>query len=345
MEHLLEKGEFFVNKHIRGVPDEGETWQVCEDYEVRNTAGDVRLNYLHPRYSQYQKDKWSEYMPLQDTPDLFLRFAKLYEQEPSEQAALNWVKQYGLLGYIPDDDSLGYTPDGSRIYGRPKRETLSWEEIRPQSAYLGYGVGDEQFLGVFWEEVRRAAGILAMYEAWLSRDNARAKEVLLESSPFIGGRLWGYVDKWPDNTRVTEVEVVDGVVNNVLEGSYVRYCLPTATYIVSGTVNDFCYHRISTGSNWEDSTQVVDVWAFDNLLGAMYLQMYWLMGSAGNATRCRWCGRLVSLESPYPGAKKSPSHKRYCDAYCRQKWNYHDGTGKSSKGERKKERERLRGTS
>jgi hypothetical protein len=63
----------------------------------------------------------------------------------------------------------------------------------------------------------------------------------------------------------------------------------------------------------------VDVsWTFDNLLGAMHLQMYWLMASGGNVTRCEHCGRIVSLARPHPEGRKRRSDKRFCDDACRQ---------------------------
>jgi hypothetical protein len=46
-----------------------------------------------------------------------------------------------------------------------------------------------------------------------------------------------------------------------------------------------------------------------SLLGAMYLQMYWLMAAGGNVTRCKYCGRIISLASPAPDARKG-SHPR-----------------------------------
>lgn len=215
------------------------------------------------------------------------------------------------------------------IQPEPRSNVPSWEDIRPDSGYVT--APPDGTIEVFWEEVRRAAGILAMYEAWLSRDNVFAKEVLLEKAPFIGGRVWGYIE---GNSRMSEVSYVDDLVNSALGGSYIQYCLPTAIYVVEGTVNDFCYHRINLGANWENPSQVVDVWAFENLLGAMYLQMFWLMGSSGNSTRCEQCGRLISLERPYPGAKKRPQHKRFCDSSCRQKWHYYHKVKLGRKGEK-----------
>ena len=83
----------------------------------------------------------------------------------------------------------------------------------------------------------------------------------------------------------------------------------------------------------ERPSDIVDTWSFDNLLGAMYLQMFWLMGSGANTTRCDWCGRFITLGKPSPEAKKRPSHKRFCDRYCRQKWNYHHRAKPRRRGE------------
>ena len=92
-------------------------------------------------------------------------------------------------------------------------------------------------------------------------------------------------------------------------------------------------------------------WAFDSLLGAMWLQMQWLMRS--QPQRCEWCGALLDMgpeqvqeletatEDTRVGRRRKPrSDRRFCpDTTCRQKWNYHNGTGASSK---KAKRERYR---
>lgn len=60
--------------------------------------------------------------------------------------------------------------------------------------------------------------------------------------------------------------------------------------------------------------------------GAMYLQMYWLMAAGGNVTRRKYCGRIISLTSPVPGARKTRQDKKYCDDACRQRHHYHTKT-------------------
>lgn len=70
-------------------------------------------------------------------------------------------------------------------------------------------------------------------------------------------------------------------------------------------------------------------WVFKSLLGAMWLQMMFLMHED---RRCWWCGKPLD-----PGMR---GHARFCDneGRCRSNWNYNKGTGKSSKQARREAR-------
>jgi hypothetical protein len=96
-------------------------------------------------------------------------------------------------------------------------------------------------------------------------------------------------------------------------------------------------------------------WAFDSLLGAMWLQMLWLM--LGQPHRCEWCGALLDVDpereqnlyADADGLRKRRSDKRFCSdkgtknsSKCRQKWNYYNGSGKSSKHAKKRARQEQR---
>jgi hypothetical protein len=59
-------------------------------------------------------------------------------------------------------------------------------------------------------------------------------------------------------------------------------------------------------------------WEFDKLLGAAYLQMWWLMSSGGDVTRCEYCRRIMSLARPHPNGRKRRRDKRFCSDSCRQ---------------------------
>ncbi len=69
-------------------------------------------------------------------------------------------------------------------------------------------------------------------------------------------------------------------------------------------------------------------WAFRNLLGAMYLQFYWLITSRADIKRCKYCGRIIYLAPPIPQPGEKPrkpcSDKEYCDKSCQQNYDYHE---------------------
>ena len=70
-------------------------------------------------------------------------------------------------------------------------------------------------------------------------------------------------------------------------------------------------------------------WEFKSLLGAMWLQMMFLMQED---RRCWCCGKPLD-----PGM---PRHARFCKnkGKCRSNWNYNKGSGKSSKRARREAR-------
>jgi hypothetical protein len=70
-------------------------------------------------------------------------------------------------------------------------------------------------------------------------------------------------------------------------------------------------------------------WVFKSLLGAMWLQMMFLMCED---RRCWWCGAPLD-----PGRR---SHARFCDndGQCRWNWNYYKGSGRSSRERRRRGR-------
>ena len=106
-----------------------------------------------PKYSLDQEDKWRTYHPLEDTPDLFLKFARLYENGKgcSTDAILSWVHKYGLLG--------------------------------KGGGYLG---SSEESIREYRESIRWAAGILAMYESALNEDEVAARDIVLGEFMTVG---------------------------------------------------------------------------------------------------------------------------------------------------------------
>jgi hypothetical protein len=100
--------------------------------------------------------------------------------------------------------------------------------------------------------------------------------------------------------------IVDDAVNRKIE----NYCYP----IVRGAPGSY---ELS--------------WGFKSLLGAMWLQMMFLMRAD---RRCRYCGRPID-----PGRR---SHAEFCDngGKCRAKYAYHSGGQEEAK-----QQQRRRGAS
>lgn len=88
---------------------------------------------------------------------------------------------------------------------------------------------------------------------------------------------------------------------------------------MSGKLRVLCYPRFVRNPESTDAWAEAQAgWGARNLLGVMYLQMYWLMTSSGDLARCGFCGRLIALSRPNPGGRKRRSDKKYCNDTCRQ---------------------------
>jgi hypothetical protein len=246
---------------------EADRWWVCDAYHLR---GD-EIVAKHPPYwlhgevpppPDHYVSHWRSYKPLEDAPDLFLKFAALDREPNFEEAALAFSHKYGLPGGSSDKPG-----------GRP--DTVKVSEFR--------------------KEAERARFILEVYEATLNRDEKFGRLLLhnYERSnadrAYLGDDYWRYLLFACSVLRVMEV---------------------------AGTVQTLC--RPGVRIYGDDLSSVVGTWRYDNLLGAMYLQMYWLMTSDGDVTRCEYCGRIISLARTYPEGRKRRRDRRFCDDACRQ---------------------------
>jgi hypothetical protein len=186
--------------------------------------------------------------------------------------------------------------------------------------HLGWSGGPKESLVAFDSEVTRAARVLALYEAALNEDHEVAERLVLNEYPQVSAELWAL-----DIEAGAEIALIPEAVEVHSGGDYLAYALEVATWVVEETVRQSCYRTLNPQGS-RDPADVSGGWAFRNLRGAMYLQMYWLMEMGGNVTRCRYCGRIVSLYSPTPGARKPPQHKKFCNDACRQRYHYHNKT-------------------
>jgi hypothetical protein len=281
----------------------GLRWEVCEEYELKRLTdapeGDSLPYVLVPKYpyNPLGSDKWRTYAPLEDTPDLFLRFARLYERGDQIKAMVDWVHSYGVLG------QYGETPRSSRA---------------------------PQFARDFKESVAQAAGVLVLYEAVLNGDEEKVRATFLEEFPF-GDSNWrthNFVPtkEVPYMIRKRAAEQLFEHVEENLDGDLLQYALLDVAGDVEKMVNRYCTLSLGVEVGSHNPSGVRAIWNFKNLLGAMYLQMYWLIGAGGDITSCKYCGRIISLTSPLPSARKTRQDKKFCDNACRQRHHYHTKT-------------------
>jgi hypothetical protein len=290
--HRITRDDFVRTGELQRRTGSGTmSWEVCEEYELREPGEASRYDYpsfkLTPKYRPNKEDKWRTYYPLEDTPDLFLKFARLYRgggdryvDSTFVNSILDWVHRYGLLGY----DKYSY-------FGGPE-ETIN--------NYAG---------SAYW-----AAGILAMYEAALNDDEEAAKAAVLEE--FLWVDLVGPEFKRLGEQRFDEYKAEH--IEKHYNGDYLGYALTAAMDLVVLTVGDECFPVLHPRQRVSDPSKISAGWSFKSLEGAMYLQMYWLMAGGGNLTRCEYCGRIISLARPHPEGRKRRRDKRFCDDACRQ---------------------------
>lgn len=268
-------------------------WKVCEKYELKWLAnasrGDSGQYFVVPKYPSEPPylDRWKSYEPLEDTPDLFLKFARLHRTYDQDEAMLAWVSSYGILGH-----------------GKPQ-----WVVGVPQDAHG------------FWEAVCEAAAVLALYEAVLSGDRERARSAILEDFPYVGiwWRIYNELPNRPASLdRATIIANISESVEENYGGDYLWYALETAADEVQRSVAALCSPALTVEEGARDVSGVAARWNFKSLLGAMYLQMYWLMAAGSDLTRCEHCGLLISLARPRPEGRKRRRDKRFCDDACRQ---------------------------
>jgi hypothetical protein len=93
--------------------------------------------------------------------------------------------------------------------------------------------------------------------------------------------------------------------------------LVEAGRMVQQSVQLLCRPVLRFGAG-DDDFEARIFWQFDNLLGAMYLQMFWLIASDDALGRCEYCGLTFSFTQTHPNGRKRRRDKRFCDDACRQ---------------------------
>lgn len=331
-------------------------WMVYPSYDLGESESGRCLYVCY----EDESGKWfrgrRKYKPLsRQYAALFLEFARWSEEKAmsrksltspkNEEAAKEWAETYGVLGLDPPSftvmgNAKGAIKHALGIPGGVGRRTRN----------DGMG-GPQETVEAFAREAWIANMALRLYEAASKPDGPDVSTLTFYMPDRNGDEGMGIPSTKdlhgaaPESARDWALRVVSEIVEDRVRGHV--WPIPARDGTSAGH---------SRG------------WAFDSLLGAMWLQMSWLMFD--NAKRCEWCGKLLNIElewamklpkAPQSGRanlsverlakdaedlkhqypRKPRNDRSFCKngGRCRAAWNYHHGTGKSSKAARKKRRE------
>jgi hypothetical protein len=302
-------------------------WRVYENYELvgpgeedpryEATIGVSRGAYM----TAVSADIGDAYEPLSDVPYLFLEFARLEERRDREEAIREWISKYGLLGLHRHESSVYVGP-------RNFRYKQIRTGIEPAHEFSDQG-GPDETLRAFYDEVRHANKALACWEAAHSSDEEQLERALSRhlNWDIEGESLLGEVRKtFGARARRSGVTYADILVHVATSHALVS---------VQEVLQEFAYPYIASGSprrrripdHLYSPDGLAATWWPRNLLGAMYLQMYWLMTSSGDLARCKHCRRIISYAPPVQvgdlhNVRKPRKDKEFCDSRCRQNYHY-----------------------
>jgi hypothetical protein len=312
MKMLQTSGELiYAGKKATKIEQLKSTWPVYKEYEVVEEEGRLYIYApLSPRerpadevmiqVGQPDLNLDRIYSPLQDVPDLFLRFTSLMPRRPilaeeMLERMLEWVRSYGVLGSHARTD-IGPADD-------PKSLDYTAQRDRVQS-----------FLE-FWRALQEATHCLRLYQA------ATANQGL------------------GDEDALSDVLSRQDRKNKTFRKQR-ELALIRAQIIVHAHISQECYPVLSrqlqrTADNAYETAGFFQGWGSRSLLGAMYLQMMWLMTSASNVKQCAGprCLNIITFDPPEEptglekgarGKYRTRSDKRFCSKNCAQKWRYHN---------------------
>ena len=294
------------------------TWPVYEDYEVVEEEGRLYIYApLRPAGLPSDEDIQIEqpdlnlgrlYSPLQDVPDLFIRFTSLMPRRPileeeMLERMLEWVRSYGVLGSHAQTD-IGPADD-------PKTLDYSSQRDRVQSVLE------------FWRALQEATHCLRLYQAAAANQGLGDEDALSD------------ILSTQDRVDLSRRDRKKKTVREQREVALVR-----AQLIVHAHISQECYPVLSrqlqrTADNTYETAGFFQGWGSRSLLGAMYLQMMWLMTTASNVKQCKGpgCLNIITYDPPQSpaglkkgarGKYRTRMDKRFCSKNCVQKWRYHN---------------------
>jgi hypothetical protein len=307
----------------KAVKDEaqGQGWPVYKNYEIIEEDGETFVVapvsppwFIEPdeesvsqkRVRDNSQDVMSLYAPLA-VPELVVELAELAEKEITPEDVLDWAEVYGLLGI----------------------ERYAIVNADNTSACLRWDKGRKESVLRFAEAAGEVRACLRIYEALTSEEEVDLEALLslveflplAKFLPIKAERFWG---KRPGMERARLLRAVGTTVQWLLQG----HCFPQMTIYSRGSPS------LPTG-------KFALSWGFENLLGAIWLQMAWLLeAESERVRRCKLpgCLRVIHFESGEPAADpglrnvrgkyKTRVDREFCKGRgCKQKYHYRKRVG------------------
>jgi hypothetical protein len=288
-------------------------WLVYDGYEQIEEDG--RLPYLKAS----NRDAFKIYDPIFHTPHLFLDFARIAESKSPPDELAKWLRQYGLLGLSCDGGA----------YGVPHMPQV----VSPPLCYSPEG-GPGETRAAIWEEVRTANEVLGLYEAVFNQDDGKLEDWHLRTYEDPEQR---WLQTYTEETDSTRVDTLAGLalirVQELVRERLMLFAYPDISLKGTGAVLQ------GTKGSVPSVEQLALGWSPRNLLGAIYLQFYWLITSGKDLSRCKQCGRIISYAPPMPKwgeltPRKPRRDKEFCNRQCRQNYHYHNVVKPRKQGKR-----------
>jgi hypothetical protein len=362
----------FKRSAIEAIKEElrGGLWPVWKRYELVSGHEDSpSAQYIlaplvyrpdHLRWSTESVEVvWNElvntYRPLVDTPDLFLEFARLVDDEDlnaelgtdhNAEVALAWAETYGVLGLTPTQGQELSKPTFDLFHGegeklsipdprdpeRPKvvvadgtaESVLKMADVRTQHTHRrrqDVQGGQDDTVEAFALEAWTANTALSLYEA-----------VTADSVPNIETirHFWESMASFSGSTPPASSEEAK---------TWAEEWVKKATL---SRIRGYVYPEL-----YEADQGFVQGMRFESLLDAMWLQMMWLLTAGNNVRRCkfRFCRKVIAFEAPDqfedPGIQKNARRnyktrvdKEHCDHLCVAKEHYHRNKDKKKREHR-----------
>jgi hypothetical protein len=197
-------------------------------------------------------------------------------------------------------------------------------------------------------EVAKSNKLLTLYEALLNRDHKGLEKCFAWHERCTPEDLR---EKWPaeleksmeveihrlkDSMVVFAITLDDIMVYNSVPDDWDTLLMHKAIVEIWRTVGSalsvFAYPAITYDKESNPMSLVLSpdklksTWKVRNLLGAIYLQFFWLITSTSDLSRCKHCRRIISHAPPMleSEGRKPRKDKEFCDSRCRQNYHYHN---------------------